>query len=591
MAALPARWFIPPGPGREAEALARSLGIQLPAASVLFHRGYRDAESARRFLRASLDDLHDPFLLRDMNRAAARLAEAVRRGEKVLLYGDYDVDGATAVVILKTAIELAGGKALHHIPNRLRDGYGMRAEVLEQAAADGVRLVVSADTGIRAADAVRAACRLGLDVVITDHHLPEAELPPALAVLNPNRPGCAYPEKNLCGAGVALKLAQALFAVLEWPAARARRVAASLLKLAAIATVADVVPLTGENRVIVKQGLDGLRSVRNPGLRALLDASGVREGEAPSAGQVAFRVAPRMNAAGRMADANGVIDLFFTRDEARAREIAAQLHALNQERQQAEQEIVEHILAGIEREPVGDRDAALVFSGVGWHRGVVGIVASRLMERFHRPVLVLSEDVEQDLAQGSGRSVPGFHLLEALESMADLLLRFGGHRQAAGLAIARCRVGELRERFRAYAAERLQPGDFRPTLEFDASIDFRQVTAQSVEELLSLAPFGFGNPQPLLAACDVEVAGDPVVFGERHLRLRLRQDGRYLTAKAWGFAPRIDELRPGTLIDAALTFEQDAYSLSRGYAGWCAVLRDLRPAAGAAPTRNGSTSG
>lgn len=590
MTAKPARWLIPRGGGRETEALARALGIHLPAAAVLLSRGYRDPDSARRFLGGSADDLHDPYLLRDMSRAAARLHEAVSRGEKVLLYGDYDVDGATAVVVLKTAIELAGGRAVFHIPHRLRDGYGMRADVLEQAAADGVRLVISVDTGIRAAEAVRAASRLGLDVIITDHHLPESELPPALAVLNPNRPDCDYPEKNLCGAGVALKLAQALLSKLDWPEGRARRVVGSLLKLVAIGTVADVVPLTGENRIIVREGLAGLRSVRNPGLRALLDVSGFRAGQVPSAGQVAFRVAPRLNAAGRMADANDVINLFFTGDEARAREIAGQLHALNQERQQAEQDIVRQILADCERDPVSDSQAGLVFAGEGWHRGVVGIVASRLVERFHRPVIVLSEDPEQGIAQGSGRSVPGFHLLEALESMAGLFIRFGGHRQAAGLTLARERVAELRERFNAWASARLQPDDFRPVLEFDAAIDFRQITDQSVGELLSLAPFGFGNPPPLLAASGVEVAGEPAVWNEKNLRVRLRQNGRILVAKAWNFAPRIAELQPGMQVDAALMFEEDPYSLSRGYPGWCAVLRDVRPAAGAPPTGSGSTS-
>jgi single-stranded-DNA-specific exonuclease len=252
---------------------------------------------------------------------------------------------------------------------------------------------------------------------------------------------------------------------------------------------------------------------------------------------------------------------------------------------------VRRILDDCQREPVGDRQAGLVFAGEGWHRGVVGIVASRLVERFHRPVIVLSEDPERGIAQGSGRSVPGFHLLEALESMAGLLIRFGGHRQAAGLTLARERVGELRERFNAWAAARLRPDDFRPVLEFDAAIEFRQITDRSAAELLSLAPFGFGNPPPLLAACGVEVAGEPAVWNGKNLRVRLRQNGRTLMVKAWNFAPRIAELQPGTAVDAALSFEEDPYSLSRGYPGWCAVLRDVRPAAGAAPTGSGSTSG
>ncbi len=563
---------------REIDRLAVSAGVRRPAARVLFHRGYRDADSARRFLSPSYDQLHDPFLLRDMRAAVDRLRAALAAGERILLYGDYDVDGVVSVVILKKAIELAGGTAGFHVPHRLRDGYGMRNEVIEQAAADGVRLVVSVDTGIRAVDAVRRACQLGVDVIVTDHHLPEAELPPAVAVINPTRPDCQYPEKNLCGAGVTFKLVQALLGAIGWPAGRVRRMTESLLKLVAIATVADVVPLTGENRVIVRKGLEGLRSVRSPGLRALLDTAGFSEGDMPSAGQVAYRIAPRMNAAGRMANAGDVVDLFLTADGNRARELAEQLHALNQERQQAENEIVNRILGECEREPVDDGQAALVFSGAGWHRGVVGIVASRLVERFHRPVIVLCEEPEQGVAQGSGRSIHSFHLLEALESMSGLLARYGGHRQAAGLSVPLDRLGEFRQRLNAYAAERLTPEDFRSTIELDGELDLNEVDDESVDEILAMAPFGNGNPAPLFAVRGVEVAGEPLVWRERNLRLRVRRNGRSLALKAWGFVDRIAEVPSGGLIDAVLSFDMDYYALSRGYPGWCAVLRDVRPA-------------
>jgi single-stranded-DNA-specific exonuclease len=573
-----ALWHVPRLDAREVEALAAAVGIHPLAARALVNRGYREPAQAERFLRPALEHLHDPFLFRDMRAAVGRLVKAIAAGEKILLYGDYDVDGITSIVILEKAIELAGGAAEFFVPHRLRDGYGMRADVLEQAAAGGVRLVVSVDTGIRAVDAVRRAGELGLDVILTDHHLPESELPPALAVLNPNRPDCPYPEKNLCGAGVTLKLVQALLATLGWEEGKLRRMTESFLKLAAIGTVADVVPLTGENRVIVKKGLEGLRAVTNPGLRALLDGAGFSGGETPSAGQVAFRIAPRMNAAGRMANAGDVIELFLTEDAGRARELAALLDALNQDRQQAEHEMVAGILRECERVPVRDDQAALVFSGVGWHRGVVGIVASRLVERFHRPVIVLSEEPGEGLAQGSGRSIDSFHLLGALESMADLLLRFGGHRQAVGLGVPLGRLEEFRERLNAYAAARLTPEDFRDTIALDGELDFREVDDTSVAEVLSMAPFGHGNPAPLFAARDVEVASQPVVLKERHLRLRLRQNERVLSVKAWNFAERAAELAPGARIDAVLSFEEDNYSLSRGYAGWGTVLRDVRPA-------------
>ncbi|MGH9664297.1 MAG: single-stranded-DNA-specific exonuclease RecJ, partial [Bryobacteraceae bacterium] len=432
------------------------------------------------------------------------------------------------------------------------------------------------DTGIRAADVVREAATLGLDVVITDHHLPDGDLPSALAVLNPNLPGCQYPDKHLCGAGVAFKLVQALLDRLEWPADKRRRMMDSFLKLVAIATIADVVPLTGENRVIVKRGLAALRNVRNPGLRALLEVSGLAEGGSPSSGQVAFRIAPRMNAAGRMSSAEEVIELLLTEDEERARALAAQLHALNQERQQTEAGIVRRVLEECTLIPVGDDQAALVFCGEGWHRGVVGIVASRLVERFHRPVFVLGE--ENGHAQGSGRGIRNFHLLEALESMSDLFVRFGGHKQAAGVTLPGDRVVEFRDRLNAYAGERLSAQDFRETIEIDGAIELEEATDDAVLEVLSLAPFGYANPAPLFYVRNAELYGPPQVLKDQHRILRLRQNGRMLRVKAWNFGEREATFAPGDRVDAVLSFEDDPYSANRGYAPWSSTLKDIRGA-------------
>ena len=561
-------------------ALGQAIGLGPPAARVLWARGYRDAASAHRFFSPTIADLHDPGLLKDMSAATGRLRLAIERQEKILLYGDYDVDGTSAVVILKKGIDLLGGKASFHVPHRLRDGYGMRSEVVEEAAAAGVKLIVSVDTGIRAGDVVKHASALSIDVIVTDHHLPEAELPPALAVLNPNRPDCTYPEKNLCGAGVALKLMDALVTACGWEPARRARLIESLLKLAAIATVADVVPLTGENRAIVKIGLAGLRNVKNPGLRALLAVSGVAEGTAPSAGQVGFRIAPRINAAGRMASANDVIDLFLTEDGARAAEIANQLHELNQDRQQTEAEITRVIFEQCVAQPVTDRDAALVFAGEGWHRGVVGIVASRVVERFHRPVFVLG--IEEGVAQGSGRSIRAFHLLDALESMPELFRKFGGHRQAAGVTLPSDRVEEFRERFRSHAAGLLTPDDFVAALDIDTAIEFGEINDASVAEILNLAPFGFGNPSPVFVAKDVDVAAPPDIRNEKHVFVRLKSQGRTFRAKGWNFADRAAALKPGSRVDIAFQFEEDAYSAERGYAPWQIVLKDVRASSAAA---------
>jgi single-stranded-DNA-specific exonuclease len=575
-----ARWILPQVPETEAAALSTALKIGMPAARVLCARGFSNAAAARAFLSPAIEALHDPFLMRDMREAVERLRGAIDRREKILIYGDYDVDGTTAVVLLKTAIELAGGQASVFVPHRLRDGYGMHPQAIRNAAAEGVRLIVSADTGIRASQVVALAGELGLDVIVTDHHLPEAELPPAVAVLNPNRQDCMYPEKSLCGAAVAFKLAQALFSSLGWDPERARRMTASFLKLVSIATVADVVPLSGENRIMVKHGLEGLRDVRNPGLRALLDVAGFARPAVPTATQVAFRVAPRMNAAGRMDTATHVIELFTTADTERARALARQLHDLNADRQQTEAEIIAEILAACESKPVTEDQWALVFCGEGWHRGVLGIVASRLVERFHRPAIVLG--IENGFAQGSGRSIPQFHLLEALDAMPELFVKYGGHRHAAGLTLLPEHAAVFRERLNAHAAQRLTAEDLAPVVEIDALLNLPELSDEAVGQVLSLAPFGYGNPAPLFGVMSAEVAAPPAIWKEKHLRLAFRQNGRVISAKAWNFAGRAAEFAAGACLDVALTIEEDAYSAARGYGSWCAVLREARPARAAA---------
>ena len=567
-------WSLPPSAPAASEALAAALGIGPLAAAVLCRRGFTDPQAARRFLHPSLDHLHDPRLLRGMDAAVERIQRAIGAHEKILIYGDYDVDGATSTVLLIKAIELAGGSAEYHVPHRLKDGYGMRSEVVETAASGGVSLIVSVDTGIRAAGVVRRAAELAIDVIVTDHHLPESELPPALAVLNPNRPDCPYPDKNLCGAGVAFKLAQALLDTLPWPVDKRRRVAESLLKLVAIATVADVVPLTGENRVIVKFGLDGLHDVHNPGLRALLDVAGFTGAAAPSARQVAYQIAPRLNAAGRMDSARNAVELFLTRDPARAAELARGLQEQNIDRQQVEADVRDIC----ERVAVHPAEAALVYYDERWHRGVIGIVAARLVERFHRPVFVLGKNPDDGLAQGSGRSIPAFHLLDALESMSDLFVRFGGHEHAAGVTLDPARIDEFRRRFNARAAASLQPGDFLPRLPIDALASLDVLTEPNIAEVFTLAPFGHGNPVPLFAALDVEVtATAPLGKEQKHLKVTVRRGARTLSLKAWNFVPRSSEIPPGARIDIAFTLEEDAYSAARGYPAWAAVLRDVRP--------------
>ncbi len=569
-----ARWALPAPDAALVSALSAALQVGPAAAKVLVHRGFSDAAEASRFLHPAFEELHDPLTLRDMPAAIERIGRAINEREPILIYGDYDVDGTTSVVLLTKAFELAGGIATWHVPHRLKDGYGMRPEVVEAAAEQGVKLIVSVDTGIRAAEVVRRANKLGIDVIVTDHHLPENDLPPALAVLNPNRPDCPYVEKNLCGAGVAFKLIQALLPSMGWPAEKVRRVSESCLKLAAIATVADVVPLTGENRIIVSHGLRGLDRVRNVGLRALLDVAGFKDGAAPSAHQVGFQIGPRINAAGRMDTASAVIELFLTNDPARARDLAKQLDDQNSERQQVQAEIV----ATCEQIVVDPAECALVYYCGEWHRGVLGIVASRLAERLGRPVFVLGRNPDDGLASGSGRSIPAFHLLDALESMSELFVRFGGHAHAAGLTMEVAGVEEFRRRFHAFAASRLCAEDFLRRLEIDAVLELREINEQAVNEIFTLAPFGHGNPTPLFAALGVEVAAPPTIMKEKHLRITVRQNGRTLVLKAWNLAHRAAEMVPGARVDVAFNLEEDAYSAARGYPPWAAMLRDFRPA-------------
>ncbi len=578
-----ARWVLPKTSDHQITELQQALRIDRLPAAILVARGYAEPSAAREFLSPDLDSLCDPFLLKDMEAAVTRLLVAVRTREPVLIYGDYDVDGTASIIILKKAIEILGGNAEFHIPHRLTEGYGMRSEVIERAAQAGVRLVVSVDTGIRAGEVVRHANSLGIDVIVTDHHLPEAQLPPALAVLNPNRSDCRYPFKDLCGAGVTFKLVEALLSRSEMLPARRRALLDSFLKPVAIATVADIVPLVGENRVIVRRGLSGLRKVHNVGLRSLLSVAGFDEGECPTAHQVAFRLAPRINAAGRMSTAKDVIELFLTHDADRARSLADHLDRLNRERQQVEAEIVESILAECQEGTFASNSAALVFSGPGWHLGVLGIVASRLVERFCRPVFVLSESAKQSDSNeeasftGSGRSIPAFHLLQALESMSDLFQRFGGHRQAAGLTLPHRNIDKFRERFHEFASGRLSQEDMRPQYSADAVTSFLELTTGCVEQVLSMGPFGFGNPAPLLYAPDARVASAPRVLREgKHFKVALQQANRTLHAKAWNYGDRVHLLEEDTNLDLLFTLEDDPGSRKRGYGSWCATLKDIR---------------
>jgi single-stranded-DNA-specific exonuclease len=558
------RWVLRSADPQHVQRLALENNLAPWLARLLAVRGVQSGEQARKFLAPSLQDLHSPYLMTGLRTAVERLKAAIERGETVLIYGDYDVDGTTAIVILKTALELCGGKVDYHVPHRIREGYGMRDEVIEQAADRGIRLIISVDTGIRAFAAAEAAARRGVDLIVTDHHLPQADgVPKALAVVNPNQQGCEYPCKSLCGAGVAFKIAQALLVE-----SGRERLLPSFLKMVAIATIADAVLLIGENRVFAKLGLEGLRKPVNAGLKALLSTCQLDGSRPLSAGDIAFRVAPRLNAAGRMDIAERVIQLFTEKDGAKAAEMAMQLNQLNGDRQQEEQRIVDEILKKIDDTPELKDAYCMVVDGDNWHRGVIGICATRVVERYHRPALVFS--CENGEAHGSGRSIRAFHLLDALESCPDLFTRFGGHSHAVGCALPTDNIPKLRAHLDEYARRLLTPEDFIPELEYDAEVSLDEVKHDFWLALQKLEPFGIGNQTPTFVARNARLIQPARIMKEKHIKLRAvpadpdANGGRFQRAQdvlGWRMAERAakDPLLAGDVLDLAFTVDYNEH--------------------------------
>ena len=593
----PQRWQIGTPRAEESAALAAAAHLPQVVAELLLARGIATPEAAFIFLNPEISQLHDPFEMLGMAAAVDRLELAIARQQTILLYGDYDVDGTTAVVLLKTAIEMLGGpngssgaKVRFHVPHRLREGYGIQSSVLETAAQEGVALVISVDTGMRAFSEARRARELGLDLIITDHHLPDAEdeIPVALAVLNPNQPGCNYPEKSLCGAAIAFKLAQAVLQRNDERLGLTRtreKTIPSFLKMVAIATVADAVPLRGENRVLAALGIRELRRPAGLGLRALFQAAGIDPATKQlTSFDLGFRLGPRINAAGRMDIAAEVVELFTTRDAARAYELAAKLEHLNTERRETEAEVLRKVEARLATDQSLNANRMLVMIGEGWHRGIIGILASRVVDRTAKPAIVVS--VEDGVAHGSGRSIDGFPLLEAIETCADLYTRFGGHAFAVGFAMPAKNLPEMERRLYAFAAQKLAGQEAEQILRIHAELPLDRATPVLAGWLRKLDPLGHGNPEPVFVAHNLALVAPVRIMKEKHIRLELTPAATStgptvksapINAVGWNLSRRAQQLnlQPGSVIDLAYRIRENDHPQ---YGGLQIEIAGIKPA-------------
>lgn len=565
-ATIAPRWLPAPAPDPAAvQALAEALQLPPLVCALLVARGYPEVGSAKQFLRPRLEQLHPPGAMLGMDVAVDRLARAIRTGETILVHGDYDVDGICSTTIMVRVIRHLGGRAVPFLPHRLEDGYDLGEAGVRAAHAAQAAVVLTCDCGTSAHEAIARLVADGIDVIVSDHHLPSRPVPECLAVLNPRQPGCDYPDKDLCAAGVAFKLATALLAALGG----AENVALHLLDLVALATVADVAPLRGENRVLVRYGLKLMAETRHQGLRALMESSGL-DGKTLTAGRVGFILAPRLNAAGRVGHAMRGVELLLTSDAGAANRIARELEEMNRARQELDRATLDAARAMADRLDL-DETWGMVLGAEGWHPGVIGIVASRLVEELARPVLMVA--IDRGMGKGSGRSIGAFDLHAGLTACKDLLVRYGGHRAAAGITIAAGQLPAFTARFNAVVRDSVTADDLVPRVRIDAELPLTSITDDLESLLRHFEPFGVGNPSPVLAAHGVRLAATPRVVGQGGLKLQLAREGGALEAIGWGMGARAASLSPSLPFDVAFRLERDSY---RGESRLVARLADLR---------------
>jgi single-stranded-DNA-specific exonuclease len=551
------RWIIQKHDAGKVNALAGELKVAPIVAALLIARGYEDPETARKFLHPALDQLHESFLLKGMKEAVERILRAIENKEKILIWGDYDVDGTTGTAVLRNALGVIGAETGFHVPHRFTEGYGLNIPALEQAKNDGFSLVITVDCGARAFEPIAWAQANGMDVIVTDHHLSDGTHgnPVAFAVVNPNQEECSYPDKNLAGVGVAFKLAHALLRE------KGREdLVPSFLKIAAIGTIADVMNLTGENRAIVALGLKDLPKTKNVGLRALMDVSDCHS--EMTVYDIGFRIAPRINAAGRMDVAKVVVELLECQDFDEARKMADVLNTRNRDRQLVQKDITDlALLEYIEKGGSESQSHLVVVAGEGWHRGVIGLAASRIAERTYRPSVVIS--LEDGMGHGSARSIKNYHLLNGLETCAELFEQFGGHAAAAGMKIKEENIPLLRERLNRHAMENLSDDDLTPEVRIDALITSKSLNIDLVQKLKVMEPFGQGNPRPVFVTRDLTLIEEPLIMKEKHLKLRLRDaENRKFEAIWWSGVELADEklLRPGNKLEIAYSPEINTWN-------------------------------
>ncbi len=559
--------------------ISKDLGIAYITAKLLYERGYHTSAEAKAFINLETELFHDPFLMQDMDKACGRILRALGSGEKIVIYGDYDVDGVTSVSILYLYLSECGGNVGYYIPSRAGEGYGVNKEAVKKLAEEGAKLFLTVDTGITAVSETEYAVQLGCDVIVTDHHECHGELPDACAVVNPRRSGCRYPFKELAGVGVAFKLITALEYTLRKNSGRSTEgflayVCQKYIDLVAIGTVADVMPLRDENRLIVSMGLGYMNRSARPGVKALLDASDggkSKQRKKATSSLIGFTLAPRINAAGRINTAALAVELFLTDSEAKAAEIASELCEINRKRQYEENKIVEQIRATMESDSKFGDNAVIVLDDENWHHGVIGIVASRVTEKYSRPSILIS--FEGDIGKGSGRSIKGLNLVEALDACGDLLIKYGGHELAAGLSIEKERLPEFRQRINEYARERLSEADFVTDMDIDCELYPEEITLRQAEELELLEPFGVSNPVPLFMMGGLKVVDISPIGAGRHTKLILERNGERFPAVYFGISP--DELGyvPGDVSDIVFNLNINEFQGSRSVQ---LVIRDIR---------------